>query len=375
MFGVCRTAAILVAAMVTALAGAGCGGSSETTSTPAAKTAAAASSATLQAAKDAVAKLSAEQPPIEVEPLPERPPSGRTLAVLTCGFPTCKLATDGAADGAKALGWKVRTYTSEITPEGYVATWNRMLQDKPDAIVFTGLMPNSLIKDQLAQVEQQRIPTVSISSSSPPAGPVQGDYIGAPQRSESGKLMADAVVADGGTGGDTLFVWDPKSEPIFGAVKRAFEDGVNAAGGAMSVLEIATSDVGTAVPGQVVSYLQAHPNVRYLAFAIADFSAGVPQALKAAGIDDVKLVSRSPTATNVENLQKGLEWVEVAEEQEAGGYRAMDAIVRILAGVPHERSPVGWHRILTADTVTDPGTVLETPGSPEAFLRAWHVGG
>ena len=371
-----------VLAVVTAVGVSACGSSDSTNTSATGGTQAAAStgatstataSPAVKAAQELVAQYSKEQPAIEIPKLPGTPPSGKSVAILTCAFPSCKVSTDAAAEGAKKLGWTSKTYNSEISPEAYGSTWDTMLQSKPDLIVNTGLLPNATIKSQLAQVKQEQIPTVNIATWDPPDDVIRATFIGAPELLKSGELMGASVVADAGGAAKTVWVWDPNAALMAPAMK-GFEGQVKGAGGSMDVLKISNMEVGKGVPTQVTSYLQSHPDVKYVAFAISDFTAGVPQAIKGAGLDGVKIISRSPHPTNLEDIKAGTEWAAVAEEDSAAGYRAIDALARIELGADFDKAPEGWHQILTKDNITDTSTAPTTPGSPDAFYTAWGVG-
>ena len=93
--------------------------------------------------------------------------------------------------------------------------------------------------------------------------------------------------------------------------------------------------------------------MKYLVFGFADLATGVPQALKAAGLaDQVRIVSRAPQPTNLENIKAGTEFASVGEENAAAGYRAVDMLARKLAGgKPLDNNPVGWHQIFTKKNV------------------------
>jgi len=328
----------------------------------------------VQTAKADVAKYSAKQPDVSVKPLPGKPASGKTIGIVTCQFPTCLAVTRAAEDAAQKLGWKAQEYTTEITPEAFQNAFTRMLQSPPDVILYAGVLPNSLITESLAKIKQLNIPTVALATTDPPNDTVRAVISGPPTLSLSGKLMGDGVVADANGAAKTVFVWDPNSARVFQPVKDAFEKQVKAGGGSVEVLQVSTPETGKAIPGQVVSYLQAHPDVKYVAFDTADFIAGVPPALAGAGLSDVKLVSRYPVKDNIENLKNGSEWLEVGEEGSGSGYRCIDALVRVLAGIDPETSPEGWHQILTKDNVGDISGDPAPPGVPQAYLDAWHLG-
>jgi len=187
--------------------------------------------------------------------------------------------------------------------------------------------------------------------------------------------MGAAVVADAKGAAKTLFVQDPNLKPLFGPLQDAFTTQVTAAGGAVATLTISSASVGNQVPTQVVSYLQAHPNVKYVAFPTDDYLAGVPQALSTAGVSGVKLLGTAPQAANLAAIKAGTEWLSIADEDAAAGYRAIDTLARILEHMPFDTAPAGWHQIMTKDDVTQTSGEQPTPGSPQSFFAAWHVDG
>jgi ribose transport system substrate-binding protein len=330
-------------------------------------------------AKAEFVKFHAVQPPLAIPVLPKRPPSGLRLTLTTCPLPVCLAATNPAAAAAKLLGWKVRTIQAPYTPEGYQTAWNQALQQPTDLIAASAVVPNSFISKQLAVVAQRKTPLVMFV---PPAGdtptsngPLLAGVVGPPQFAQDGRLMADAVIADANTGPSTVWITDP-AVVIFKPAQTAFTQTVTTAGGHVDELDVSLAGIGKTVPGQVVSYVQAHPNVKYLAFALDDLTIGVPQALKAAGaFDGVKIVSRAPQPANLAAIKAGDEWASVADDDASAGYRAIDQLARIVERVPlgDLRDPAGWGQILTKDNITETTAPPAPLGLPGAFLKAWHL--
>jgi ribose transport system substrate-binding protein len=332
------------------------------------------------AAQERVDAMSVEQPPIEVAPLPGAVEKGLTYGFITCPLPVCRTVTDASVKAAEALGWESKQVETEMTPEGYVAAWDQLLQDPPDVIAFIPFAPDTIVEKQLAKAADLGIPVVSIAPAGDrPSkdGPVSASYNGYPELRESGALMGDVIVADGGSGSNTVFVWDPALSAIWNPIKDGFEDQVKKAGDKPQVLEVSASGIGTALPGQVVSYLQAHPEIKYVAFALADMTVGVPEALQTADLaDTVKITSRAPQAANLANVKKGTEWTTIGEEIESNGWRVVDGLARLsLGATPDDQwfEPGGWHQVFTADNVTQTDESPVTPGSPDVFLAAWNV--
>jgi ribose transport system substrate-binding protein len=383
-----KLATPIVGAVLALAALVGCGSEgSDTASTPAATRSSSAatgsnSSAAVQASNALVARFERAQPAIELPALSKRPPANLTVALVSCPLPICQTVNHASAAAAEALGWKLKEYDTQITPEGYAATWQRVVGDRPDLIVYAVLLPNQLITKQLAQVKAEKIPAVGlapgVTDKPSAAGPMVAAYSGTPMMTTDGKLMGDVVVSNAGGAATTVFITDPQLKLQFGAVQSEFTKAVGAAGGSVDVLNVRTQDIGRTIPTAVVSYVQRHPDVKYLAFALNDLTAGVPEALRGAGLSDkVRIVARAPQQANLKAIADGDQYAAVADEDAAGVWRAFDALARIVIGDPLSadlRYPDGWHQIFRKNTV-DPSKPLTTPGVPDAFLAAWHVQG
>jgi hypothetical protein len=356
-----------------------CGSSSNDNSGQATSGAQGAATGAVEQARTTVRKFAAAQPSIQLPALSKRPPAGKRFALMGCPLPVCKIETDGATAAAKALGWKVQLYTAPLTPEGYVQTWQQMLDDKPDVIAYLGLLPPAAIKKQLAAVAAAKIPTVVYASNGygpADSGPPHAAFSAAPTFSTDGALMGATVVADAGEGAQAVFVNDPTFD-YWTQAGRAFTKQVEGAAGSVAQLKVSAAGIGKTIPGAVVSYLQRHPKTEYVALAVNDFSVGLPAALAGAGLSGkVKVISRAPTAANMADIAAGRQWASVADENTAAGWRITDSLARLLVGDPVGsccRFPDGWHQIFTKANAK-PNVTPETPGVPNAFMTAWRLG-
>lgn len=331
------------------------------------------------AAKAEFAKYSVAQPDVTVPALPSKPPAGKTITILTCPNPVCTQETDAAAQAAKELGWKVTALSSAQTPEAYQGALNQIVASPTDFVAITPSTPDSFIASQLAALQKagSKVIEMSPSGSTPSAqGLVQAAVAGIPLFTVSGQLMGDAIVSDANGAADTVFVWDPSIATVIGSVKDAFTRVVTSGGGSVGVLNVSFADIGKTIPGQVVSYVQSHPKVKYVAFAVADAATGVPQALAAAGLSkQVKLISRAPSAGTMTDIKSGAQWASVGEENAAGGYRAVDLFARMAMNVDlgDLRNTAGWHQIFLQSNLPAAAGAPTTPGSPQAFRTAWHL--
>jgi ribose transport system substrate-binding protein len=297
---------------------------------------------------------------------------------MSCTIPVCQQEVEGAQKGAEELGWKVSVKTSELTPEGYLKSWERILKEKPEAIAYVGVLPNEAIQKQLDQVKAEGIPTVIYAPNGEEiegAGPPSAAITGEPVFRTDGKLMGETVVADAGGPTTAVYVVDPTFAPWI-TTEEAFKEAVEAGGGSVEQLKVSQTEIGKGVPSAVASYLRAHPDVEYVALAVNDFGIGLSAALKGAGIaEGVKVISRAPSAANMTEIANGEQWASVADENVAAGWRITDALARIFNEESLEPccvEPDGWHQIFTQENAT-PETLPQTPGIPDSFLSAWHV--
>jgi ribose transport system substrate-binding protein len=356
------------ALLVVAFAGAGAYASSRTASKVV--------PAGISSAEAIVEQHEVKQPPIPVPKLKRRPPSGKRITITTCTIPVCRQATDAAVTAAEKLGWKATYEVWDPTPQGYVESWNEILAKPPQLIAFTGGFPDVLVAHQIAKAASLKIPMIDIAPalgkvSSPGVDGVVG---GSAMFQRDGVLMADTVVANAKGKAATAFIDDSELGVEFAPTLSGYKaELARTCGCSTSVFAVATAGPAGPRIGTIVSYVQSHPNVRYLVAAVSSMLVGVPQALKSVGLNKrVKLVTRAPQASDITELHSGGILAEVQDEDQASGWRAIDSLARITVGETPSMNVAGYHAILTAKNTTS-GVVPTPPGIPNAYLSAWHV--
>ncbi len=335
--------------------------------------------AAVAAAKAEYDKWSKVQPALKVEPLPAKPAAGATLTIIGCPIPACKTTTDSAAEAAKLLGWKVTYLQSELTPKSFLSLMSQAAQDPPNFLAYVAILPNSAISQQLAtlQAAGTKMSTLAPLEDPKPAGPVQAVVAGSAQYGIGGQIMGSTVVADANGPADTVFVWDPTYKLQAQPERDEFAKVVTAAGGKVDTLDVNLLEAGKSVPTQIVSYVQSHPNVKYVVFLFEDYAAGVPQALAAAGLTNkVKIVDNHPTTGSLQNLVDGTKFASIGSEIDALGYRWVDQFARLQQNVPlsaETANPPGWHQVFVKGNVQDPTKNPDPVGWRDAYLKAWRV--
>jgi ribose transport system substrate-binding protein len=329
-----------------------------------------------------VAKLKAEfkaqetaNPDISIAPLSKPVPSGKTVDIITCAVPICALYTEGALDAAAALGWKSKTVVAPFTPEGFKETWDTVLQDKPDAVVMAAVTSTSVVLAQVKQAVAEGIIVVGYGLDVPAGGssPFTFATTSADDLRLDGRSQALAIINNAGGPANVLILVDP-TEP--NVIAEAAEDKslIESVGGTVGEINVNTADIGQGVPAQVVTYLQAHPKVQYVAVPTDDWLPGIAQALASAGLSNVKLLGAGASNSSVSSLQSGQLFSSNVHPTVENGWYLVDAIVRKMVGDPIANANPLWpYVIANQDTVGQLGDLNDWPHITNKFLAAWHV--
>lgn len=357
---------VLAISMLTAA----CGSSSSSTTS----TNQAAATAGGAHARAVVSRLSKPQDPVAVASLPKAPTRGLAIDIQTCELPVCEATTDAAAQAAKALGWKVDYLKVAATPQAYVQAWNQMLQNPPKMIAFTGIFPDAIITKQLAEARRLKIKMVDMAPANgqAPAG-VAAAIQGAAAFHEDGTLMADIVAADAGSSAKVGWVTDPTLQTLVAPILASLRSELKATCGcSVSVINESVNAPQAQNQARTVNFIKRNPDVKYLTFSNQSLIVGLPQALKAQGLGDVKLVDRTPQSIDLQYLMRGEELGAVFSENSAAGWRAIDGLARLSEGITPAPNAAGFHSIFTKANVRTT-VVPQVPGVPEDYLEAWHV--
>ncbi len=359
---------------------AACGSSSGNDATTSTSDLTASQQAALADAEATFAKFTQEQMLAPIPALPAAPARGERMTIITCSLPVCITLSDGAANAARALGWKLTTLQSNSTPEGFLSAINQTAANPPNALSYIGILPDSSIRKQLDVLQAAGTKIVTISPIGDPlksGGPVQAVSGGPADVAQSGKLMGDAVVADAKGRTNSVFVWDPTYAGVWGPIKSSYESVLKSVGSTPGVLEVANANIGKTVPSQIVSYLQAHPDTKYVALAVVDYNTGLDAALRGAGLSGkVKIISRAANTSALAAIKDGTQWASVGLELGGSAYRSVDQLARLAMKVPlgDRVDTPGWQQIYVKSNVTQTTEQPEPPNYVKAYEVAWHVG-
>jgi ABC-type sugar transport system substrate-binding protein len=369
-----------VAAAAAGLAGCGSGGTVSTSSASDPSGPATASiSAGLRTARRALASYEAT-PKISVPALPSRPPTGETIDFIGCPVSSCLEIQTGVQAAARALGWHVKVIQAQVTPESGAAAMTEAAQNPGDGVIDLSLLPTSAMSTQIEAIKRANVPLVTIASPSGRTPGVTAAFQPPSEIAQSGRVMADWIIADSGGKANAVFFGDP-AYPFWSPAQSAFLSTMHSlCPGCKTATQPInfTTGIGTTIPGAIVNYLQRNPSVDYAGVIAGDAMAGVPEALAAAGLERVKIVTRIADTINFKDIAEGKEAAAVTEETIETGWRSVDAIARVLTHgqlSPCCQDPVGTLHVVTRDDLpVDTSKPYVVPDYQAPFLRAWHVG-
>ena len=92
--------------------------------------------------------------------------------------------------------------------------------------------------------------------------------------------------------------------------------------------------MGTTDTTQEVAALQAHRQINIVASVSSETFYGLPAALSAAGITNVKLVGNAPAPQNLADIQAGTEAGGMGFDAPVSAWTDVDAVMRLLNGQP-----------------------------------------
>jgi ribose transport system substrate-binding protein len=372
---------VVTAAMAAAIAPclSACGSSSNSSAGGGTATAAAPADAGVAAARAAVRAMRAAPGPLRIPALAKRPSTGRTAYWLSCKLPECDAGDPGFAAATKALGWHLTTLKMELSPESVAAAWTRAVAAKPDIIFAVGLVPDQLIKAQLSQAEADGTKVVMVAD----AAKVGTNGIDASIASTrwydaDGAGLTDWAIADSGGKASIVFLYDPSIEPQASAFRAVQAEAAKRCGGCdVAGLKIQSAQAGKAIPGQVLSYVQKHPDVKYVLTILSSNALGVGQALKSAGLS-IKVGTSDSQPQNLDAVSKGIEAVAMPNELSSLAWRMTDAAVRLTEGVELPRDlaePIGARQIFDASNIAqaDLKRNWDVPDVAATFTTAWKL--
>lgn len=265
-------------------------------------------------------------------PLDAAPTKGKTFFWLQCELPICGKITDGVKAATAAAGWKYQNLVYKSADPG--AGIESAVQRRPDAIGITGI-PSAAVKAQLAAAAKAGIPVVVCSPGPEEPSPTTYAAICSHTTGPDGVQEGLWAIRDSGGKANVVSVTIPSFPSLKATVDGTSETVKRYCPKCTTdSLDLTVDDLGAGqVTSKLVAYLQSHPDVNYVVFTFADLAAGVPEALKAAGLDKkVTLVGNGGGEAQFKAVAGGAHQAWVAYPAQLEGWQLVDAAIRLVDG-------------------------------------------
>lgn len=317
--------------------------------------------------------------------------AGRSVFYVQCGVAVCAEIAIGVEAAVEAIGWTYQTASHQDTPDTVASAFDAAIAAQPDVVLTSG-NPREWFEPQLETLESQGIPVVawSLPEGYEPGGGISVNLLTQDDYYFYGVLMADYAAVNSANG-EILFVGLP-TFPVLSIVQQGFEDEIAEVcpDCSVKVIEVAVTDLGTNLPGLIVSELQTNTSLDMIVYAFGGMLFGVPEAIDSAGLGDQAVaISQAGGPLNFGFIANGQHQVaEVGIASELMGWRAIDAAARILAGDGPGRAETPAQavvpgrpdilsgglplQILEADSIDDPNALWPgVAGFQDLFTELW----
>lgn len=300
-------------------------------------------------------------------------PTGKRISLVSCATPECADQKNIAKMAADALGWKLKILNTDGSPEQTRAAFQDVVRDKPDGVIYVAI-DKSTFQSFLPQMKKNGTFVAGYGTLDKQGDGL--DFFGSFGNEGAGKYMAAYVAAASGGGSSVLYA----DVPAFNILGEQLDDFRETLTGYCAecktqVLEIPITAVGVDVPARIVAQLRANRDIKWVAVATDSLALGLPPALKAAGLNDVKIVGESPLVATQQYVANGDMAATVAFADFELLWMLIDAVARNEAGVPQieaKAPPQSW--ILTSDNIPDPSKRFPlVEDSFEQFKALWGV--
>lgn len=306
----------------------------------AAVTAAGASAAPSASGKPSLAQLRSEvahlmkrPTSIGIETPLKRRPTGKLLIQMRCAAPICVQATPVYKAAATALGMKFEAIDTGATPTSIGSAFDQAVAAHPAGLI-SGAIPPQLFQKQLKKLVAEGT-KVALYATAPPNPPGVAAFAYPPREfAKLGREIADFITVDAKAKPVKILYVEA---PEFTALKVSVQSfmsrlKVECPACSADTINVQSAEIGKGIPGQIVSYLQAHPDTEYVVSQFGDLEVGVPQALKAAGITGKKLITSQGSPVNMQYVKNGEEYADIINYLDVTYWQTVDMVARALDG-------------------------------------------
>jgi ribose transport system substrate-binding protein len=331
-------------------------------------------------AKEIVAPYIHKPSPFPVTEKLKSVPKGDEVDYVDCGTPICALFWELLQPAAQTMGVKLERIKAGSAAATVTSAFDTVLANEPAAVIV-GSVTIELWSKQLKELQEKEIPVVTTGISDAEEAGVISPQASNHSSELEGKLMAAYVVAEmAGEEANAVFYETP--ELSFTTVTaETFQSEMEklCPGCSVRIASIRAEELGNTAPNTVVSDLQANPETNVAVFGTAEIEAGLPTALKAAGIE-VETLGSSPGPAELQYLKEGKSTAVLGFDLPVLTWTLLDQAAREIAGqelTGLQAEGISVYQFLTKEDVQYDVSKGWTgyPEFAEMFAELWGVNG
>jgi ribose transport system substrate-binding protein len=258
-------------------------------------------------------------------------PTGKKIDYIYCGSPGCNTIGTAVQKESALLGWKFTQIPTNGTPASVQSGWQTAVRGRPNAVVGNAFNVN-LFQASALQLKSMGafVGNQGVTDTEPPSTGVTFS-LGSGNIGKVGTELAAWVVKDTKGKANTLFVGVP-TYAVLAPVATEFLSAYRkwCPGCGLTTLDLPLTSLGTTSVPMIISALRAHPSINYVALALDGADIGLPAALKAAGLTNIKFAGTFGTQVNLSYIQAGEQSATIEENYWEGMAILVDAGARYL---------------------------------------------
>ena len=312
--------------------------------------------------------------------LPGAVPAGKKIVFANSGIPATQLIMDGVKEATEKIGWTFDQVNYEsANPSTIQSALRTALTKGADAVIISGTPPTTYGKAVLEEYKKAGVPII-VGSTCPleVTDPVVAGAAGCDSEKKAGTALGDWFVADSKGAGKVLFE-NVKAIPVLTTFVDAFKAEV-AAKCPKCVVDVQEATLEQVAQNQIVpslvNKLRSDPSYTYLFFDNAQWAKGIHPALKAAGLNDVKIGGRSADQIALGELANNTEVAWTATAYNVNGYANVDAAIRAVMGTTEgaDGDVILPFQLLTPKNVAAVKAPYRYPTSAlDSYLKLWNA--
>jgi ribose transport system substrate-binding protein len=312
------------------------------------------------------------------EPL-KKLPTGATIAWPEPGTPIAALEAGILAEAAEELGMTFKSVKAGPDAKATVQGYEEIVDMNPTAVIGGG-QPIPLWEKQLKELQANGVVVATDGISGAEEHGITSSVSSNAQNSASGGLMADYVAGYMNPEANVV-IYEVPELSFSPEVVNAFTEELEAVCPKCSVrtAQVSAETLGNTSSSTVVSDLQSHPETDVAVFSIYEIAAGLPSALKAAGID-VETLGYAPGPQELQYIQEGKLTAGLGFDLAVADWTLIDLVAREIVGQkPTGPASEGLSVIKFINGENVEGDLSRGfsayPDYKDRFKKLWGVGG